>query len=102
MAGQMSNAPEVRRADQSMSHDATLKSLQEGYSPRSPAVVHANAKNRPRPLWVLVVRCAHEVAGGDQQERMPAVAYRYTFGVASAHSNERTPPAGAPAHRQLS
>jgi hypothetical protein len=28
--------------------------------------------------------CAHEVAGDDQQERMPAVAYRYTFGVASA------------------
>jgi hypothetical protein len=27
---------------------------------------------------------AHEVAGDDQQERMPAVAYRYTFGVASA------------------
>ena len=27
----MSNAPEVRRADKSMSHDATLKSLQEGY-----------------------------------------------------------------------
>jgi hypothetical protein len=30
--------------------------------------------------------CAHEVAGDDQQQRMPAVAYRYTFGggVASA------------------
>jgi hypothetical protein len=28
--------------------------------------------------------CAHEVAGDDQQERMPAVAYRYTFGVVSA------------------
>jgi hypothetical protein len=28
--------------------------------------------------------CAHEVAGNDQQERMPAVAYRCTFGVASA------------------
>jgi hypothetical protein len=28
--------------------------------------------------------CAHEVAGDNQQERMPAVAYRYTFGVASA------------------
>jgi hypothetical protein len=27
----MSNASEVRRADRSMSHDATLKSLQEGY-----------------------------------------------------------------------
>ena len=48
----MSNAPEVRRADQSMPHDATLKSLQEAYSPRSTAVVHAHAKNRPRPLWV--------------------------------------------------
>jgi hypothetical protein len=52
----MSNASEVRRADQSMSHDATLESLQEGYSPRSTAVVHGHAKNRPRPLWVLVVR----------------------------------------------
>jgi hypothetical protein len=30
--------------------------------------------------------CAHEIAGDDQQERMPAVAYRYTCGggVASA------------------
>jgi hypothetical protein len=30
--------------------------------------------------------CAHEVAGDNQQQRMPAVAYRYTFGggVASA------------------
>src|SRR5215813_2249955 len=56
MAGQMSNASEVRRADQSMSHDATLKSLQESYSPRSTAVVHAHAKNRPRPLWVIRYR----------------------------------------------
>jgi len=30
----MSNAPEVRRADKSMSHDATLKSLQEGHCGR--------------------------------------------------------------------
>ena len=51
----MSNAPEVRRADQSMSQDATLKTLQEGYSPRSTAVFHAHAKNRPRPLWVDTV-----------------------------------------------
>ena len=49
----MSNAPEVRRADQSMSHDATLKSLQEGYSPRSTAVFHAHAKNHPCPPRVI-------------------------------------------------
>jgi len=30
----MSNAPQMRRSDRSMSHDATLKSLQEGYCGR--------------------------------------------------------------------
>jgi len=92
----MSNAPEVRRADQSMSHDATLKSLQEGYSPTSTAVVHAHAKKRPRPLWVISGRRT-EILGSplSPQKRTSGGDVTSPNGTHKGHSYKLKCPTGA-------